>query len=56
MVQFRYRSIGLYALQGVATSDALHAPDAKTQLQYIIPAILHNLIDDKFGLEGLQKM
>ncbi|CAG8664590.1 1043_t:CDS:10 [Funneliformis caledonium] len=51
----RYRSIGLYALQGAATSNALYASDAKTQLQYIIPAILHNLTDDKTGLEALQK-
>ncbi|CAG8563631.1 9368_t:CDS:10 [Funneliformis mosseae] len=51
----RYRSIGLYALQGAATSSALYASDAKTQLQYIIPAILHNLTEDKTGLEALQK-
>ncbi|CAI2182317.1 14376_t:CDS:10 [Funneliformis geosporum] len=49
------RRLGLYALQGAATSSALNAPDAKTQLQYIIPAILHNLTDDKMGLEALQK-
>ncbi|CAB5305772.1 unnamed protein product [Rhizophagus irregularis] len=49
----RYRSIGLYVLQGVVTSSALHATDAIIQLQYIVPAILHNLTDD---LETLQKI
>ncbi|GBB96693.1 hypothetical protein RclHR1_02810011 [Rhizophagus clarus] len=49
----RYRSIGLYVLQGIVTSNALHATDAIIQLQYIVPAILQNLTDD---LETLQKI
>lgn len=56
VVQIRYRSIGLHALQGVITSNALNATDAKTQLRYIVPAILYNLTGDKMGLEALQKL
>ena len=56
IVIIRYRSIGLHVLQGIIISNALNATDAETQLQYIVPAILQNLTDDKVGLEAWQKM
>ncbi|CAG8477164.1 10331_t:CDS:10 [Diversispora eburnea] len=54
-IEWRYRSIGLHALQGVITSEALRATNAQTQLQYIVPAVLHNLSDENISLETLQK-
>ncbi|RHZ79368.1 hypothetical protein Glove_149g122 [Diversispora epigaea] len=54
-IEWRYRSIGLHALRGVITSEALYATNAQTQLQYIVPAVLHNLSDKNISLETLQK-
>ncbi|CAG8707638.1 15472_t:CDS:10 [Dentiscutata erythropus] len=51
----RYRFIGIHALQKALTSDALQSASAKAQLQLIVPAILHNLIDDPDRLEALRK-
>ncbi|CAG8476151.1 3127_t:CDS:10 [Acaulospora colombiana] len=51
-IERRYRSIGLHAIQAVITSNALYATNAKKQLQYIVPAVLHSLTDD---LEDMQK-
>ncbi|CAG8532323.1 3093_t:CDS:10 [Ambispora gerdemannii] len=51
----RYRSFGLRATQGVATSKALYGSDSEQQLKSIIPAILHNLIDADIGLEDMKK-
>ena len=56
IVIIRYRSIGLHVLQGIVLSNALNATDAEIQLQYVVPALLQNLTDDKVGLEAWQKM
>ncbi|RIB09433.1 hypothetical protein C2G38_2108639 [Gigaspora rosea] len=51
----RYRFIGIHALQSALTSGALHTASAKVQLELIVPAILHNLIDDPGKLNALHK-
>ncbi|KAF9929942.1 plasma membrane localization protein, partial [Modicella reniformis] len=47
----RYRSVGLKAVEGVASSSALYAYDHQAQLNLVLPPILGCLIDFEDGLQ-----
>ncbi|KAG0236210.1 plasma membrane localization protein [Actinomortierella wolfii] len=50
----RYRMVGLRALSGVVSSQALYACDHKTQLNMVLPSILDILIESKTTLDALE--
>ncbi|KAF9126476.1 plasma membrane localization protein [Mortierella sp. 14UC] len=49
----RYRMVGLKAMGGVVSSNALYACDSRSQLSLVLPPILDSLIDTKDGLQVL---
>ncbi|KAF9970204.1 plasma membrane localization protein [Actinomortierella ambigua] len=50
----RYRMVGLRALNGVASSQALYACDHKAQLNMVLPSILDILIESKTTLDAVE--
>ncbi|KAF9165043.1 plasma membrane localization protein [Actinomortierella ambigua] len=50
----RYRMVGLRALNGVVSSQALYACDHKAQLNMVLPSILDILIESKTTLDAVE--
>ncbi|RUP02595.1 hypothetical protein BC936DRAFT_140621 [Jimgerdemannia flammicorona] len=48
------RLIGLKAMEGVVSSDALYASDTKVQLEIIIQPVLHNVNVTQVSLDKLR--